>query len=465
MASSFLYTLAGAIQASLSVLLVIFYGVLAAQYGLLDSESAKRISHISVKLFLPFLLITKVGKELNVEIAINCIPVIAWTIFFTFVSLLLGNLGVRFLGLPSWVTPAVAFNNTTSLPLLLIQSFESTGILNPILKDNEKVKDAIVRAQSYFLVCSVVSKCLTFTLGPVLLDGDEKDEHAEEDPFKDIPDAARHTENFQPNLGTVEGNRQQREREEQEALANGEVNETTSLLPDVIRDLEARTSGMVHDHAHAFLHRHRRHPDYFSASTNRTLTMLMGIFNNVLIGAVLGFVLGLVPPLHKAFFNQTDDGGIFTAWLTQSLRDTGDLFVTLQVIIVGVKLSSSLRRMKRGESAESSGKVPWLAAIFVFFVRYVFWALIGVPFICVLAKFRTKNGSLLDYDPILWFSMMLMACGPPAMSLVPMADVSGTNEAVKMSVAKLLTFMYGVSPVLSFVIVAALKATESVNRA
>lgn len=464
MTSSLVYTLVGAVQASFSVLLVIFYGVLAAQYGLLDTESAKRISHVSVKLFLPFLLITKVGKELNVEIAINCIPVALWTIFFTFTSLVIGRIGVRVLGLPSWVTPAVAFNNTTSLPLLLIQSFQSTGILDPILKDHEDVKDAIVRAQSYFLVCSVVSKCLTFTLGPVLLDGDEQSDGDDEEQGKDLPETMSETEDMQARLETVEGMRERREREEQEALENGEVNETTSLLPDVLRNMEARTTNTLHDHAHAFLYRHRKHPDHFSTSTRKALGLISGFFNNIIIGAVIGFVLGLVPPLHRAFFNHTDDGGIFTSWLTQSMRDTGDLFVTLQVIIVGVKLSSSLRRMKRGEDEESSGEVSWSAASFVFFVRYVFWALLGVPLICFLAKLKTKNGSLLDYDPTLWFSMMLMACGPPAMSLVPMADISGTNEGVKMSVAKLLTFMYGVSPVLALVIVGALKATETVHR-
>lgn len=465
MTSDLVYTFVGAVQASLSVLLVIFYGVLAAQYGLLDNDSAKRISHVSVKLFLPFLLITRVGRELNVETAINCIPVVLWTAFFTFTSLVIGKLGVKFFGLPTWVTPAVAFNNTTSLPLLLIQSFESTGILDPVLKNHENVKDAIVRAQSYFLVCSVVSKCLAFTLGPVLLDGDERCEDDDQGQDKDLPEAIRDTEDMRARLETVEGMRERREREEQEALENGEVNETTSLLPDALRDMEAHTSNTLHDHAHAFLYRHRKHPDHFSPSTRRALGIVSGFFNNIIIGAIIGFILGLVPPLHRAFFNNTENGGIFTSWLTQSMKDTGDLFVTLQVIIVGVKLSSSLRRMKRGESDEISGKVPWSAAFFVFFIRYIFWALIGIPVIYVLATTRTRNGTLLDYDPILWFSMMLMACGPPAMSLVPMADISGTNEGVKMSVAKLLTFMYGVSPVLAVVIVGALKATEAVHRA
>ena len=46
--------------------------------------------------------------------------------------------------------------------------------------------------------------------------------------------------------------------------------------------------------------------------------------------------------------------------------------------------------------------------------------------------------SLLDADPILWFAMMLMPTGPPAMKLTALADVSGSNETEKMSIAKFL---------------------------
>lgn len=66
----------GAIQASLSVLLVIFYGVVAAQYNLLDNKSATKVSYLAVKLFLPFLLITKVGRELSPDILLNYIPIL-----------------------------------------------------------------------------------------------------------------------------------------------------------------------------------------------------------------------------------------------------------------------------------------------------------------------------------------------------------------------------------------------------
>lgn len=77
MPSAIVTSFVGALQASLSVVLVIFYGVVAAQYNLLDNESAKKVSHLSVKLFLPFLLITNVGRELSLSNGYNYVPILS----------------------------------------------------------------------------------------------------------------------------------------------------------------------------------------------------------------------------------------------------------------------------------------------------------------------------------------------------------------------------------------------------
>lgn len=78
----------------------------------------------------------------------------------------------------------------------------------------------------------------------------------------------------------------------------------------------------------------------------------------------------MIPGLHKAFFASPDEGGFFNAWITSSAKSIGDLFATLQVLIVGVKLSSSLRKFMRGDD---SGDLPWLSALFALAVRFVIW--------------------------------------------------------------------------------------------
>lgn len=66
----------GALQASLSVLLTIGYGVIAAQYGLLKGSSAKDISQICVRIFLPALLMTNVGSQLHSDTAMRYLPIL-----------------------------------------------------------------------------------------------------------------------------------------------------------------------------------------------------------------------------------------------------------------------------------------------------------------------------------------------------------------------------------------------------
>ena len=73
LASSFL----GALQASLSVLLTIGYGVIAAQFDLLSGPSTKEISKLCVRMFLPALLITNVGSQLHVETAVRYVPILS----------------------------------------------------------------------------------------------------------------------------------------------------------------------------------------------------------------------------------------------------------------------------------------------------------------------------------------------------------------------------------------------------
>lgn len=170
-----------AIQASLSVLLVIFYGTIAARLKLLDSSTAKQISKLCVKMFLPALLLTQIGAELHSGSAHLYGIILGWALLCHFISFLIGITAHLLLGMPDWITAALMFNNTTSYPLLLIQSLDATGILSNLIVGDETTRAAISRAKSYFLVFATVSSCLTFAVGPRLIDS----EHAPDEPTKE----------------------------------------------------------------------------------------------------------------------------------------------------------------------------------------------------------------------------------------------------------------------------------------
>lgn len=62
---------------------------------------------------------------------------------------------------------------------------------------------------------------------------------------------------------------------------------------------------------------------------------------------------------------------------------------------------------------------------------------------------------------MLWFTMMLMPTGPPAMILAALTDVTGSPDSMKMTIAKFLTISYAITPMICFAVVGSLKATEA----
>lgn len=107
MQSGILEILVAAVQASVSVLLVISYGGIAAKLGLLTPESTKAVSKVCVRVFLPALLITKIGAELHSGSAGRYGILVLWGLLCHFISFLLGTLGHVVFKMPDWVTVAV----------------------------------------------------------------------------------------------------------------------------------------------------------------------------------------------------------------------------------------------------------------------------------------------------------------------------------------------------------------------
>ena len=323
--------------------------------------------------------------------------------------------------LPQWIVPAIAFNNTTSLPLLLVQSLQATGILDTL----DTSSDVVERAKSYFLVNAMVSNSLTFALGPRLLNGQEEDspdhEKEQEEDDENENDSA---ERGEANDGH-DNDRASLRSDTSSVRDDIEDHEETSLLPERAIKSQVRTN---HKFWKRFNHRWNQLPPWVQS----TLDFLYQFWNAPLIGAVIGMFIGLTPPLHTLFFSSQQDGGYLNAWLTKAIKNVGDLFAALQVVVVGVKLSKAMLFMKKGED---SGTIPWGPFAIVTFVRLFVWPAISIPFFYMLA---TKTNWLSD-DPILWFCLMIMAAGPPAMKLTALADVSGAGEEEKMSIAKFLT--------------------------
>ena len=287
---------------------------------------------------------------------------------YTLLSLALGYVLKRAFKFPAWTVPAICFNNTTALPLLLVQSLDAAGILsNLTMGGDDSSSAAVSRAKSYFLVSSMIGNSLTFAIGPKLLDDEETPDSHHEKANKD--------QNAQ---NVVNGNRQNDE--EQAAYEEGHNNpanssgrtaedqeiynnETTTLLPDSVARPASRYREQITEEG-------ERQWVKLPKKLQVFLSFLGGFLNAPLIGAAVGGIIGLSPPLHQLFFNSPKKGGYFKAWLTESVQNIGSLFPALQLVVVGAKLSNSLTKMKKGEA---SGSVPWIPMLSIFFIRFIVW--------------------------------------------------------------------------------------------
>ena len=275
----------------------------------------------------------------------------------------------------------------------------------------------------------MISNSLTFALGPKFLDCPDDIEASDtpKDPLNSAQDAS------------------DLEDQQEEAV---HANEETSLL------LPQRAARDATTYQYSLIARCQTAFAALPTFLQKSLSSLSMFLNPPFIGTCLGALIGLVPALHTLFFSDQQHGGYLNAWLTAALKNVGDLFAALQVIVVGIKLSSSLLKWKKGEA---SGSMPWGPWATVTFVRFVLWPAISIP---LIYAFATKTG-VLDEEPMLWFAMMLMPVGPPALSITAMADVSGADETQKLSIAKFLTVSYVVSPLICFSVVGALKASQA----
>jgi predicted permease len=77
MASELLVPFTGAIEAAVSVLLTIVFGVIAAQCNLLSPTAAKEVSRLCVRMFLPALLIYKIGDNLKQDTGVRYVPIVS----------------------------------------------------------------------------------------------------------------------------------------------------------------------------------------------------------------------------------------------------------------------------------------------------------------------------------------------------------------------------------------------------
>jgi predicted permease len=207
------------------------------------------------------------------------------------------------------------------------------------------------RAESYFLINAMVSNSLTFALGPRLLR--PGDEDAPEDDNKKADDGEEEDQ------ANGDGD------SDMEHGPDGLIDEETSLLPQRI----VKPANRIEKKGYL---KTQKWYNGLSPWLQETLDITWQFANAPLLGALVGAIIGLTPALHRLFFSPSNEGGYLNAWLTTAIKNIGELFASLQIIVVGVKLSKSMLRMKRGEN---SGEVHKGSLALVTLFRFIIWPL------------------------------------------------------------------------------------------
>jgi hypothetical protein len=314
----------------------------------------------------------------------------------------------------------------------LVQALDQTGILQGLIIGDETSKAAIERAKAYFLVFATVSSCLTFSLGPRLMDF----EHAFEADPKEQGEHVNNGDGIPTEETGLLSSYEQNPR--------GSVSFYPSIRPRGSTSIQASVQNSRQQSYAAIFDRRpsvipKRKWSELHPRLQWWLLLFFDFLNAPLLGAVAGAFVGLIPVLHRAFFFDTEDGGIFTAWLTASFRTIGSLFVPLPVLVAGVSLYAAYIKDKNEESGESQSESvaesTWATTTFVLVVRFIVWPVFSIGLVYLLITKTTILGS----DPMLWFALMLMPTGPSAMKLITMVEVSDASEEDEHKIAKLLT--------------------------
>lgn len=138
------------------------------------------------------------------------------------------------------------------------------------------------------------------------------------------------------------------------------------------------------------------------------------------IGAIVGFIVGVVSPIRKALIG--DNAPLRVIYGTASLL--GEASIPCMTLIVGANLLKGLRR----------SEVSLVLIFGIIAVRYVVLPLLGVGIVKAAHHF-----GMVESDALYQFILMLQYALPPAMGVGTMTQLFGVGES-KCSVIMLWTY-------------------------
>ncbi|THH02097.1 hypothetical protein EW026_g747 [Hermanssonia centrifuga] len=445
---SFGAAFSGALEGTISVLLTLFVGYYVARKGLVDHKTVNRITRLCAELFLPCLIIVQMGPQLTAKKLGSLWILPLWGLASTLLAHLLGWFGQAVFRTRWWLIVAAGRPNSSALPLLLLQSLESTGILDALSQHGESAKDTLDRAKSLILLNVVVQQTFTFQIAPSVLKKD-REIHGKATDEDDDPEGGNTLSATSSQGGNINPIIQDTERvgllQDQDGRAYG-TGDAEANYPEAL-------SPIVDE------------PDiHWPASLGfmeQPVKMTISKMSPPLIGAIVALIIGLVPPLHDLFYSR--DSPMYTS-VTQSAQNLGELFVSLQMFTVGAELA-----------LVPHAKPGWIPTIYAMFIRFVM-----MPTLSLLFVWTTAGRDWYVNDELVWFLLILIPSGPSAMLLANVAELVDVDQgpvAAYLTISARLSFssrmvsfssyllsQYFFSPLMAIVTSLALTVVEDASK-
>lgn len=254
-------------------------GYLSARAGFLNGKAQKGLQKLTINVLTPALLFANVGASIDLEklIALWAIPTfyIAYIVIGFTIAVITGKIFKFDWSSCKFVVAGVIFQNTTSLPIALIQSIASTRAITLLMKEDDSPDLARSRGISFILIASLLSNLLRYSVGTWLLE-DRKQK-------RDEP-------------------------------SDDEEDESMDTMPLLRSSPRRRNITRI---AVSGWHRARE------------------IFNPPLLAAVVALLVGIIPTLKHIFFSE--QGAMYSS-LTATIRQLGQACIPMVMITLGAEL-------------------------------------------------------------------------------------------------------------------------------
>ncbi|CAG8664269.1 19753_t:CDS:2, partial [Dentiscutata erythropus] len=338
------------------------------------------LSSLIIKIFLPCFLFANISYSITIKSLINLWPIPAFFFIFALLSAIFGLIGGKLLKL-NWpdikfVVTGIILNNVTTLTLGLLNSIEKTKAIW-ILKwnENENPQDIVKRGTSYVLIVSLLANLLGWSLGAYLL---------MKVPEKDDPSILQ----CFPQNSYSPSNQIQ--------VSNDQITERTLLLRPNSRVIFQANNDQINERISLLI------------QNAGVIFFNFKFMNPPLYAALFALIVIAIPNSNYLFAE--DDSPLMSVF--QAIDYIGSIAIPLTLLTLGAQLYNLPRSRN-----ENIGSI----IAYILTCRLLLMPIIGI----LLVMFTTSY--YID-DPMLWFVLILISSGPPAINCANIAQLTNNYQ-------------------------------------